>query len=131
MEKSENVKHKPSYQLAHDLINKLSAVIGHCYLLLDKMPADSPLLNQLFAVHNIAKSMAQDVVQLQHDFARARITNSQNSQMTSHLAGSRRERLARRAQAAIARGPNLALVARPETAKWPQSDPGRSAHMAR
>jgi len=36
---------QPECPLAHNLINKLSTVIGYCDLMLDKAPPDSPLLS--------------------------------------------------------------------------------------
>jgi len=59
-------------RLAHDLINKLSVVVGRCDLLIAKMPEDSPLLQHVHSIQEIAKSMATDLVHFQDDLARSR-----------------------------------------------------------
>lgn len=76
MQGSSNKIHKPDCPLAHDLINKSSAIVGHCDLLLEEMPEDSPFRKRMFLVQQLARSMAADIVQFQCDLTRRRTVNS-------------------------------------------------------
>ena len=68
--------HETELRLAHDLINKLSVVVGRCDLLVAKIPKDSPLLRHVLSIHEIAQSMAKDLVHFQDDLVRSRKPNA-------------------------------------------------------
>jgi len=77
MQDSDKEAYQPDCPIAHDLINQLSAMVGHCDLLLERMPQDPALLNRALMIQKIAKSMAEQLGKLQCDLARIRITNNQ------------------------------------------------------
>ena len=70
-----------SYQLdcplAHDLINKLTAIVGHCDLLVERVPENSPLFARMLLVRDMAKSVGEELGQFQCDLARLRVTQEQ------------------------------------------------------
>jgi hypothetical protein len=68
------VQYPPECPLAHDLINKLSVIVGQCDLMLEKTPEDSPVLKQMLLIRTMAKSVAAELGQLQCDLARLRDT---------------------------------------------------------
>ena len=51
--------------LAHDLINKLSVIIGRCDLIQQENPKDSSLSTQLGLIRGVANAMAVDLKQEQ------------------------------------------------------------------
>ena len=61
MEKPKLGKYEPSCNLAHGLVNKLSAIVGHCDLLKDQAPEDSECQKRLAAIRSIAKNMADEL----------------------------------------------------------------------
>jgi hypothetical protein len=67
--------YEPECPLAHTLINKLSAVVGHCDLLRQEIPEDSPLEDRIALVQGLAKSMAADLAEFQCELIRLRTTN--------------------------------------------------------
>lgn len=69
---SKNTQHQPECPLAHDLINKLSVVVGNCELLLENTPADSPLMSRMKLVRDTARSMAADLAEFQCELIRRR-----------------------------------------------------------
>ena len=72
---------QPECPLAHNLINKLSTVIGYCDLMLDKAPPDSPLLKHMHQIQSIAKSMATDLAQFQCELVKLRIGDGKKTSM--------------------------------------------------
>ena len=54
-------KYQPSCLLAHELVNKLSVVVGYCDLLKDHMPEDSAGQEQLRKIREIGLSMAEEL----------------------------------------------------------------------
>jgi|GraSoiStandDraft_47_1057283.scaffolds.fasta_scaffold420467_1 hypothetical protein len=54
-------KYQPSCLLAHELVNKLSVVVGYCDLLRDHVPDDSPGQVQLRKIREMAKTMAEEL----------------------------------------------------------------------
>ena len=61
VEKPNLEKYQPSCLLAHELVNKLSVVVGYCDLLRDYMPEDSAGQGQLGKIREIAKAMAEEL----------------------------------------------------------------------
>jgi hypothetical protein len=57
-EKLDLGKFQQTCLVAHDLINKLSVIIGHCDLLEEEEPEDSACLDRLRRIRDIAKGMA-------------------------------------------------------------------------
>jgi hypothetical protein len=53
------------YHLAHDLINKLSVIVGTCDLMAQKTPESSPTLQPMLLIRNVARSRAADLGQFQ------------------------------------------------------------------
>jgi hypothetical protein len=47
--------------LAHELVNKLSVVVGYCDLLRDHVPDDSPGQVLLRKIREMAKTMAEEL----------------------------------------------------------------------
>ena len=72
MPESGTGKYELDCPLAHDLINKLSVIVGTCDLLVEKAPEDSPALPQMLLIRNVARSMAADLGQFQCDLVRWR-----------------------------------------------------------
>ena len=61
MEKANLGNYEPSCTLAHGLVNKLAAIVGHCDLLKDYAPEDSECQKRLAAIRSIAKNMADEL----------------------------------------------------------------------
>jgi hypothetical protein len=49
------------YALAHGLNNKLSVILGNCDLVLETIPAESPLLKRMTVIRETATSMAVEL----------------------------------------------------------------------
>jgi hypothetical protein len=71
--------YQPECSVAHDLINRLSAIIGHCDLLAESTPLDSPSLDRVLLIRHLANMIAKDLGQFQCDLARLRRTEKQNT----------------------------------------------------
>jgi len=56
--KSYEIKYQPICMLAHDLVNRLSVIIGHCDLMAEENPENFKLSQHLDAVREMAKSSA-------------------------------------------------------------------------
>ena len=67
--------HKLECPLAHELINKLSVIVGNCDLLAENTPHDSPLLQRTLLIRDMAKAVAKDLGQLECDLVRLRSAN--------------------------------------------------------
>jgi hypothetical protein len=72
MAQSGTGKYELDCPLAHNLINKLSVIVGTCDLLVEKAPEDSPVRPQMLLIQNVARSMAADLGQFQCDLVRLR-----------------------------------------------------------
>jgi hypothetical protein len=79
MQVSGGQTHQLDCPLAHELIDKLSIIIGYCDLLVEKVPEQSPLERQARMIQNTAKSMAADLAQFQCDLARIRGTQARKA----------------------------------------------------
>jgi len=75
MEESSTGKYELDCPFAHNLINKLSVIVGACDLLLEKAPEDSPALPQMLQIKNVARSMAADLGEFQCELVRLRTRN--------------------------------------------------------
>lgn len=53
--------YRPSCILAHELINKLTVIVGHCDLLKESAPEDSHCLERLKQIREVARSIAEDL----------------------------------------------------------------------
>jgi len=78
MEQS-RTRYEPDCPLAHDFVNRLAALIGRCDLIKEELSGDSPLLEHLLAVRNIASGMAKELNQFQCDLVNLRILSAKNS----------------------------------------------------
>lgn len=67
--------YEPECPMAHDLVNRLSALIGHCDLMIDAVSGDSKLLKNLSVIRNIANGMAKELNEFQCELVNARIAN--------------------------------------------------------
>lgn len=65
MGKNSTEQYRPSCLLAHDLINKLTTILGACELLKDKAEGDDECMRRLHTIHETAKSIATDLQQHQ------------------------------------------------------------------
>jgi hypothetical protein len=61
MEKPEPGKYKPCCSLAHEFVNKLSAIVGYCDLMEEHATEDSECQRRLQAIRNIARGMAESL----------------------------------------------------------------------
>jgi hypothetical protein len=68
--------------LAHDLLNKLSIVIGHCELLVEDTENDSRIKTRVLLLRDVAASMAQDLKQFQCELIQLRISQGKNGSVT-------------------------------------------------
>ncbi len=59
MEKSERECRRPLCMLAHDLVNKLSVIVGCCDLLIDPGQRDPEGAKHIQRIRDTAKSMAE------------------------------------------------------------------------
>ena len=60
-------KYQPRCNLAHGLINKLSAIVGYCDLLRDDALEDSKSRKGLDTIRAVAKGMAEELLMHQCD----------------------------------------------------------------
>jgi hypothetical protein len=58
-------KRQPSCILAHNLLNKLTVIIGGCDLLNEQVDEHSECSKRLATIRDVAKSMAEDLTQHQ------------------------------------------------------------------
>lgn len=61
MEKSDLDNYQPRCMLSHDLINKMTVIIGACEILKDKTHEDAECLKRLMKIEDVAKSIARDL----------------------------------------------------------------------
>jgi hypothetical protein len=61
VDKPDLSKYRPRCILAHEMINKLTIIVGHCDLLKESTPEDSHCLERLRAIGEVAKSMADEL----------------------------------------------------------------------
>jgi len=51
----------PPCMLAHQLLNRLTVIIGNCDLVIERTPADSEWAKLLFVIRENARAMAEDL----------------------------------------------------------------------
>ncbi|MFZ0806328.1 MAG: hypothetical protein WAN03_09105 [Candidatus Sulfotelmatobacter sp.] len=77
MEPSNTNSYQLECPLAHDLINKLTAIVGHCDLLVERVPESSPLFARMLLVRDMAKSVGEELGQFQCELVRLRVAPEQ------------------------------------------------------
>jgi signal transduction histidine kinase len=60
-DKSDLGTHYSNCLLAHDLLNKLTVVLGNCELLKEEAPEGSARLKRLLLIRDVAASMAESI----------------------------------------------------------------------
>ena len=66
---SKSERHQPVCMVAHDLVNKLSAIVGHCDLLIEIMGRDVEYAGRLTLIRDIAKAAAEELTEHQRKLA--------------------------------------------------------------
>lgn len=56
---------QPNCKVAHDAINRLSAIVGYCDLLSDAAPEDSDCRKGLVRIRNLAREAAAELTEHQ------------------------------------------------------------------
>lgn len=79
MEKSSRKVYQPECPLAHNLINKLSVIVGNCDLLVERIPESSPLWERMLLVRDLAKEVAGELGQIECDLLRLRAANGEKN----------------------------------------------------
>lgn len=72
MRELDREKYRPECPLAHELINKLSVIVGHCDLLVEQVTERTPAFDRALLIRNLAKSVAEELGQLECDLIRLR-----------------------------------------------------------
>src|SRR5436305_5956333 len=67
MQPSISEPYRPSSIIVHNLINKLSVIIGRCDLMMDMAEDETEWANRLLEIRELAKSMAHEIVQDRSD----------------------------------------------------------------
>lgn len=71
MEQSNEKTYQPTCMLAHELINKLTVIVGFCDLLSAEVAVGTKDATRLTVIHDIAKSMAKELTDRQCELAAA------------------------------------------------------------
>ena len=79
MRESGTSRYQPPSLVAHNLIDNLSVLIGQCDLLMEKTPQDSPTMKHVLTIQMIAKSVVDELKELQSDLARFQIPNREKA----------------------------------------------------
>jgi len=69
MEKYFDADYEPASPSTHDLVNKLSIILGHCDLLRDQLKAGSPSANRVCAIQEVVRGMAMELNEYQCQLA--------------------------------------------------------------
>jgi len=64
---SKRERHRSVYTVAHHLINQLSAITGHCDLLIEQTEQCTEYARRLALIRQIAETAAQELVELQRE----------------------------------------------------------------
>jgi hypothetical protein len=83
MQQSNELEPQSDCPLTHDLLNKISILVGNCELLAERTPQDSPLLEKILLIRDTGKAIAADLVQLESDLARLGDTDRPNAKGAS------------------------------------------------
>jgi hypothetical protein len=74
-----NAQHlQPACQIAHNLVNKLSAIIGHCELVSTKAEQGTECAKRLVLIRDLAKSAAKELTEHQDQILQSRKEELQN-----------------------------------------------------
>lgn len=57
--------YQPNCRLAHDVINRLSVIVGYCDLLADETPEGSDCRKRLLTIRDLARLAATDLTEHQ------------------------------------------------------------------
>lgn len=82
MQQSNRETYQLECPLAHELINKLSIIVGNCDLLAESTPEDSPLLERTLLIREMAKAVASQLGQIECDLVRLRIAGREKTPTT-------------------------------------------------
>jgi hypothetical protein len=74
---SKQQRHLPVCFVAHDLVNKLSVIVGHVDLLLEATEKDTDYAKRLTLIREIAEQSANELKQHQRELA-AQLKKSEN-----------------------------------------------------
>ena len=64
---SKGERHEPACMVAHNMINTLSAIIGQCDLMKEKIGKDTEAAMRLATVHNLAQSAVKQLTEHQRE----------------------------------------------------------------
>ena len=59
--KSKGDRHQPACMAAHDLVNKLAAIVGHCDLLIEVTEQGTESARRLALIRDIAESAVKEL----------------------------------------------------------------------
>lgn len=76
---SNAVRHQPACLVAHNLVNKLSAIIGHCDLLSQNAALGTECAHRLSMIHDLAKSAAKELTDHQIQIAQGEMLCAEKS----------------------------------------------------
>jgi hypothetical protein len=62
-------RHEPECMLAHELIDNLANLIGHCDLLSDEMEAGPSFAKRVGIIQNAARRLVTDLIEHQHELS--------------------------------------------------------------
>ena len=68
---SNRERHQPVCMVAHDLVNKLSDIVGHCDLLNEMTEQGTEYARRLAIIRDIAESAAKELTEHQRQVATA------------------------------------------------------------
>ena len=60
-------RHEPVCMVAHDMVNKLSAIVGHCDLLIEMTTAKTEHARRLVMIRELAESAATELKEHQRN----------------------------------------------------------------
>lgn len=78
---SNAVLHQPACLVAHNLVNKLSAIIGHCDLLSQNAAEGTECAQRLNMIHDLAKSAAKELTDFQKQITQDGMLSADNPVM--------------------------------------------------
>ncbi len=64
-------RHQPACMVAHDLVNKLSDIVGHCDLLNEMTEQGTEYARRLAIIKDLAKSAAKELAEHERQVAEA------------------------------------------------------------
>ena len=70
--KAKRGKAPTRFRFAHELINQLSLIVGHCELLKEDLPQNPKYLHRLSLIQDVARSMCKDLKNHQQELEETR-----------------------------------------------------------